>query len=85
MDFKVPTVVEVAQVPSIEEEVCPEEVSEAAPARTEGQRSVEVEPACPVCLSPQVVTCSNTGKPLRFITMTPGNWPNPVHHTCPFK
>lgn len=49
-------IVEVAEVARVKEEVRSEKVSEAALARSEGQRSVEVEAAGPVCLSTQIVT-----------------------------
>lgn len=51
------TVVQVAKVSCIEEEVSSEEVAEASPAWSEGQRSVEVEASGPVAFSSQVVTC----------------------------
>lgn len=55
------TIVEVAQVAGVEEEVCSEKIPEAALARSEGQRCVEVQAACPVGLAAQVVTWSPTG------------------------
>lgn len=60
-----PTVVQVAEVSSVEEEVSSEEVSEAPPAWPEGQGGVEVEASCPVGLSSQEVTCgtSNNSAP----------------------
>lgn len=51
------TVVEVAEVPSVQEEVRPEEVSEATPARSEGQWGVEVQTPSPVALPSQVISC----------------------------
>lgn len=60
--FKCPTIVQVTEVSRVEEEVCSEQVSEAPPAWSEGQRGVEVEAPSPVGLSSQVVPChtSNT-------------------------
>lgn len=52
------TIVQVAQVAGVEEEVRPEKIPEAAFAWSEGQRCVEVQAACPVCLATQVVTCT---------------------------
>ena len=56
------TIVKVAKVSGIEEEVCSKEVTEAPPAWPEGERGVEVEASSPVGLSSQVVAChsSNT-------------------------
>lgn len=51
------TVVEVAEVPRIQEEVGPEEVAEATPTGSEGQRGVEVQTSSPVALPSQVVSC----------------------------
>lgn len=51
-----PTIVEVAQVARIEEEVGPKKVSKATFAWSERQRCVEVQTTCPVCLSTQIVT-----------------------------
>lgn len=50
------TIVQVAQVAGVEEEVCSEKIPEAALAWSEGQRRVEVQAACPVGLAAQVVT-----------------------------
>lgn len=61
--FSPPTVVEVAEVACIEEEMRPEKVSEAALARPEGQWSVEVQAACPVRLPAQIVTWSTQREP----------------------
>lgn len=49
------TVVEVAEVSRVEKKVSPEELPEAALARPEGQRRVQVQAAGPVRLSAQVV------------------------------
>lgn len=51
-----PTIVQVAQIACVEEEVSPEEVSKATFAWPERQRRVEVQTACPVGLSTQIVT-----------------------------
>lgn len=50
------TIVQVAQVAGVEEEVCSEKIPEAALAWPEGQWCVEVQAACPVGLAAQVVT-----------------------------
>lgn len=50
------TVVEVAEVARVEEEVRSEKLPEAALARPEGQRGVQVQAAGPVRLSAQVVS-----------------------------
>lgn len=55
-----PTVVQVAKVPSVEEEVGPEELSPAPPAGPEGQGGVEVQAAGPVGLSSQEVACGTS-------------------------
>lgn len=49
------TIVEVAEVSCVEKKVSPEEFPEAALARPEGQRGVQVQAAGPVRLSAQVV------------------------------
>ena len=49
------TVVEVAEVPGVEEEVCPEQVPKAPLPRSEGERGVEVQPPRPIRLPAQVV------------------------------
>lgn len=54
------TIVEVTQIPGIEEEVRPEEVTKAPFAWPEGQGGVEMEPPSPVRLATQVVTCHTT-------------------------
>ena len=66
-----PTVVQVAEVPSVEEEVSPEEVSEPPPAWPEGQGGVEVQATGPVGLSSQEVPCGtgSNGAP----TVKPSN------------
>ena len=46
---------EVANVSSCEEDVRLEEISQASPARSEGERSIEVEPTGPVHRPPQGV------------------------------
>ena len=51
------TVVQLAKVSRIEEEVSSEEVAKTSPAWSEGQRSVEVEASGPVAFSSQVVAC----------------------------
>ena len=56
IDFTSPTVVEIAKIASIEEEVGSEEVTKSPTAWTEGQRCVQVESPSPVGLPPQVVT-----------------------------
>lgn len=51
------TVIEVAQVSCIEEEVCSEKVPKAPTTWPEWKRSVQVEPTCPEHLSTQIITC----------------------------
>lgn len=55
-----PTVVQVAKVPSVEEEVRSEEVPEAPPAWPKGQGGIKVEATGPVGLSSQEVTCGTS-------------------------
>ena len=55
-DLNVPTIVEVTQIPGIEEEVRSEEVTEAPLAWSEGEGRVEMETPSPVGLPSQVVT-----------------------------
>lgn len=50
------TVVEIAEIPRVEEEVCSEEFSEAALAWPERQGGVQVQAAGPVRFSAQVVS-----------------------------
>lgn len=56
-----PTVVEVTEVPGVEEEMCPEQVPETAFTRSEGQRGVEVQAPRPIRLSPQIITWKHRG------------------------
>ena len=56
-DLNVPTIVEVTQIPGIEEKVCSEEVTKAPLAWSEGEGGVEMETPSPVGLPSQVVTC----------------------------
>lgn len=51
-----PTIVQVAEVACVEEEVSPEKVSKATFAWPERQRCVEVQTTCPVGLSTQIIT-----------------------------
>lgn len=50
------TVVEVAEISGVKEEVCSEEIEEASPSSAERKWCVEVEPSSPVCVSTQEVT-----------------------------
>lgn len=54
--FSPPTIVEVAEVAGVEEEMCSEKVSDAAFAWSKGQGGVEVQATCPVCLATKIVT-----------------------------
>lgn len=51
------TIVEVTQVSGIEEEMCPEKVSEAASAWPEWKRGVQMKPPSPVRLPTEVIAC----------------------------
>lgn len=66
IQFQLLTIVEVTKVPSVEEEVHPEEVPEAPPARSEGQRGVGVKASSPVGLPSQVVTCHTSNTSTHF-------------------
>lgn len=50
------TIVEVAKVSSIKEEVGSKEVSKATPSRAEGEGCVQVEPTSPICFTTQKIT-----------------------------
>lgn len=56
------TIVEVTQVSGIEEEMCPEKVSEAASPWPEWKRGVQMKPPSPIRLPTEVIACHQSEK-----------------------
>lgn len=52
------TIVEIAEISSIKEEMCSEKISKPSAAGPERERGIEMHPSSPVGFSSQIITCS---------------------------
>lgn len=61
------TVVEVAEISCIKEEVSSKEIGEATPGSTEWEWGVKVKPSSPIRISTQVVTYTGKDADMTFL------------------